>query len=438
MRRRRLLLAAHPTVGHTNALRAIGRRLRAQGHEVAMATTLLRVPQASFVPEPARVASTLPAAIRADGLELVSLPPSLRMLWHATRIPGATGYDELGHAVGIFTADLEGHARTLAREARRLGAEVIVADYLCFAAYLAAQLTRLPFVAFYHSALPFAQRGAPPFGSGLAHDAPRDARWAEAERRLEALSSWLDARLSRASRALGLPEPSRRLLARPYSKVLNLLATLPALEPGLGELSGPVVFTGPCLDARPDERADDPALTALREGARRVYVSLGTVFNDKPELFVTLLRALERDDVQVIVSAGASFARLSREAPTRNAHVFRRVPQLALLERVDAVITHGGNNTTQETLVAGKPMLVLPFGGDQLENARRVERLGVGVSLSPRGLDLGRARAATSRLLDDPSLAESARALAGKLERVDGVARAVDAIVATLARDDDR
>ncbi len=30
----RILLAAHPTVGHTSALRAIGVRLREQGHWV--------------------------------------------------------------------------------------------------------------------------------------------------------------------------------------------------------------------------------------------------------------------------------------------------------------------------------------------------------------------------------------------------------------------
>lgn len=430
MRRRRLLLAAHPTVGHTNALRAIGRRLVRDGHAVTAATTRLPAPDTRFVPEVARVASRLPGALAKDGFDVVTLPASLRLLWHAGRIPGATGYDELGHALGIFTAGLEEHARLLAREAQRAGAEVIVGDYLCFAAFLASKLTRLPFVAFYHSALPFPSPSGPPFGSGLAHDAPRDARWEAALSRLTALSSRLDQRLARASRALGLPEPEHTLLARPYSPVQNLLATLPALEPGLPTLEGPVVFTGPCLDARPDERDDDPALRALAPSARRVYVSLGTVFNTQPARFVALLRALDRPGVQVIVSAGASYEALRRAPPSSNAHVFARVPQLALLARVDAVVTHGGNNTTQETLAAGKPMLVLPFGGDQLENARRVERLGVGLALSPHELEPRRVASAVTRLLEEQSFAARASEVARALEGVDGVARAVEAILA--------
>lgn len=431
---RRFLFAAHPTVGHTNALRSIARRLRAGGHEVAMATTVMRVPDSRLVPEVARVAAGLPDAIRRDGLDFVALPSTLPMLWHAARMPFFQGYDELENALGLFTAALEPHARILAREARARRADVVVGDYLCFASYLGARLAGVPFVAFYHSALPFFSEEIPPFGSGLPVDAPRDGRWEAALVRLEALSNLLDARIGRACRELGLAAPPPRFLARPYSPDMNLLATLEPLEPGLpaldgGDVAGPVRFTGPCIDARPDERLDDPSLRALREGVRRVYVSLGTVFNAQPRIFDTILRGLDRPDVQVIVSAGASHARLQRRPPTPNAHVFPRVPQLALLERVDAVVTHGGNNTTQETLAAGRPMLVVPFGGDQLENARRVERLGVGVALLPGELSEGNVRRVVARLLDEPALAARSREVASGLAGHDGTARAVESIL---------
>jgi MGT family glycosyltransferase len=429
---RRFLFAAHPTVGHTNALRSIARRLRAGGHEVAMATTVMRVPESRFVPEVARVASRLPDAIRGEGVDLVALPSTLPMLWHAARMPFFQGYDELGNALGLFTAALEGHARLLAREIRARRVDVVIGDYLCFASYLGARLAGVPFVAFYHSALPFFTEELPPFGSGLPVDAPRDHRWEAALVRLEALSNGLDARIGRACRELGLSAPPPRFLARPYAPDLNLLATTEALEPGLPALddaAGPVRFTGPCIDPRPEERPDDPALRALRDGVRRVYVSLGTVFNAQPRVFDTILRGLDRADVQVIVSAGASHARLTRRPPTPNAHVFPRVPQLALLERVDAVVTHGGNNTTQETLAAGRPMLVVPFGGDQLENARRVERLGVGAALLPAELSEASVRRAATRLLEDPALAARARQVAAGLAGRDGTGSAVEAIL---------
>jgi MGT family glycosyltransferase len=212
------------------------------------------------------------------------------------------------------------------------------------------------------------------------------------------------------------------------------LTTLPELEPGLEKLDGPVVFTGPCTGGRGQESPDHPSLAVLRDGVKRVYVSLGTVFNSKPEVFASILRGLEDGGLQVVVSAGASAGRLMERPPSRNCHIFERVPQVALLERVDAVVTHGGNNTTQETLAAGKPMLVIPFGGDQLENARRIERLGAGVALMPARVSAEAVRAAMARVLAEPGFQEAAAGAARALRAVDGTRRAADAILELVAR----
>jgi UDP:flavonoid glycosyltransferase YjiC (YdhE family) len=58
------------------------------------------------------------------------------------------------------------------------------------------------------------------------------------------------------------------------------------------------------------------------------------------------------------------------------------LPQVSVLPHVDAVITHGGNNTTTECLWHGKPMLVLPIVWDQHDNAQRVHETGFGLRLS--------------------------------------------------------
>jgi UDP:flavonoid glycosyltransferase YjiC (YdhE family) len=70
---RHVLFAAHPTVGHTSALRAIGAELRTRGHATSFAIVQVRVPLASRWPEPVRAASNLPAAIAADGAEVRAL-----------------------------------------------------------------------------------------------------------------------------------------------------------------------------------------------------------------------------------------------------------------------------------------------------------------------------------------------------------------------------
>jgi hypothetical protein len=276
-----ILYAAHPTVGHTSALRAIGAELRARGHATSFAIVRARVPFASLWPEPVRAASNLPAAIAAEGAEVLELAASPASLWHAARLPRATGQAELEIALALFTSSLEAQAREIAEYIRRTGAAVVVGDYLMPAALLAARLAERPFIAFYHSALPFPAEGAPPFGTIL----PESARGGDAWRAV--------------------------------------------------------------LDSLPLDR-------------RNVYVSLGTVFNGQPAVFRSLIPGAAAAGVHVVVSAGASFEALA-DLHSPSVHIHRRVPQVPFLERVDAVVTHGG-----EQHRAGVPRGGSADGGDPL------------------------------------------------------------------------
>lgn len=426
--RRHILFAAHPTVGHTSALRAIGAELRARGHATSFAIVHARVPFASLWPEPVRAASNLPAAIAAEGAEVLELAASPASLWHAARLPRATGQAELEIALALFTSGLEAQARQIAEYIRRTGAAVVVGDYLMPAALLGARLAELPFVALYHSALPFPAQGAPPFGTVLPESARGSDAWREAEARLVRMCAGFDSRIAAAARRLGLTPPGEGLLLRPLSPDLNLLATAPELEPGLLPLNGKVLMTGPCLPnsvARDD--AGQSVFDALPRDRRIVYISLGTVFNDQPVVFRSLITGAARAGVHVVVSAGASFEALAHlRSPDVQLH--RRVPQVPLLTRVDAVITHGGNNTVQECLAAGRPMVVIPFGGDQLANAHRVERLGVGVRMNAADLSVDAVRSAVESLADARIVARSTD-LARALEAYRGVHAAADAVL---------
>lgn len=427
-----VLLAAHPTVGHTSALRAIGAELRARGHATSFAIMQVRVPFAATWPEPVHAAVRLPKVIAAEGANLLKLNPSPRALWHAVRLPHAVGQKELEIALALFTCGLVSQARMIAAHALRIGASVVVGDYLMPAALLGARLAQLPFVALYHSALPFPAIGAPPFGTVLPESAQGSQAWRDAEARLERMGALFDQRIAEAAAQLHLPTPGTGLLTRPISPNLNLLTTAPMLEPGLLPLTGQVLMIGPCLGRRASLNSPERSLLDTLPTKRPiVYISLGTVFNGKPTVYRTLIAGAQAAGASVIVSAGASEAALA-DLRSPAVQIFQRVPQVELLEHVDAFITHGGNNSVQESLAVARPMVVIPFGGDQQANARRIERLGVGVSISAHDLSSDGVRDALMSLFD-ARVIERVRGLSHALAAYGGACAAADSILALAA-----
>ena len=102
----------------------------------------------------------------------------------------------------------------------------------------------------------------------------------------------------------------------------------------------------------------------------------------------------------------------------------------AVLPRARAIVHHGGVGTAARALRAGKPTVVIPIVHDEFDNAARVERLGVSVTLqrarvSPRGL-----AAALRKVLENPAVAARAAEIGGQLAGEDGAVVAAEAVVA--------
>ncbi len=130
-------------------------------------------------------------------------------------------------------------------------------------------------------------------------------------------------------------------------------------------------------------RTTDPPFTlppALERDGKLVYVSLGSLGAAEPELMGRLVDLLGRTSHRVIMSMGPQAGQVHLP-DTIYGEEF--LPQPSILPLVDAVITHGGNNTTTESFYFGKPMMVLPLFWDQHDNAQRVDELDFGHRLTP-------------------------------------------------------
>ena len=86
---------------------------------------------------------------------------------------------------------------------------------------------------------------------------------------------------------------------------------------------------------------------------------------------------------------------------------FDYLPFSALLPHAAALVHHGGIGTAIQALAAGIPQLVRPMNYDQPDNAARLERLGVAVSLSPAKYHGPEVTRNLEYLLSSPSVRES-------------------------------
>lgn len=115
-----------------------------------------------------------------------------------------------------------------------------------------------------------------------------------------------------------------------------------------------------------------------------IYISLGTIMNLRFSIFKTALEILGKSTYNVTISCGGAneiFEKLSVANIYDNIHIFLFLNQKEILLKTDVFITHGGANSVYEALYYSVPMILIPNGGDQIENSKMVERLKVGKAI---------------------------------------------------------
>src|SRR5215831_16073142 len=100
-------------------------------------------------------------------------------------------------------------------------------------------------------------------------------------------------------------------------------------------------------------------------------------------------------------------------AAPHNVTVTRWARHADVLPHCSAVITHGGHGTVMKTLIAGVPLIVVPLGRDQPDNAARVLYAGAGIRLR-KNASADALRAAIARVIGDPRYRAAAGAMAAR------------------------
>ena len=233
----------------------------------------------------------------------------------------------------------------------------------------------------------------------------------------------------RIGRKFGLPSPGPLdFFGNPGD--ITLVYTSRLFQVGAHLLDDSFKFVGPPIAPRSD--GGDFPLDWLQ--GQVVYVSLGTLFNVRPDFFRACLAAFQDTPHRVVMSIGRKIPLESLGPIPPNCLVRPHVPQLEVLPRTSLFITHGGMNSVNESLWYGVPMLVAPQVGDQYVIAHRVAQLGAGLYLDPQRFTPASLRRDAARVLADPSFRQQSAAIGESFKAGGGYMKAADEVIGMLER----
>jgi zeaxanthin glucosyltransferase len=401
--------------GHLNPLIALSRQLIDRGHRV----TFFQKPEVE-------------AQVRQYGLEFVLIGPHRSSSTEDDRTGDQSGLSDIAalrYGIDRIASDMEMFLRETPAALADAGVDTLIMDEIALSGPTLAEMLRLPYFV-------------------VSTSVPHSFGWS-APRRMSPRRTWFGRvqnsllhvsvlrmrgpvrqRLDRTRRQAGLGP------IRGIEKVFPALAHITQLPECLdfprSALPHNFYYTGPFVDKAARRWVEFP--WDHLNGRSVVYASLGTTRCSEPGIFHLIAEACDGLDLQLVISLGG------RRDPEMFAGlpgtpvVVRDAPQLELIKRAEVVITHGGLNTALETLMEGKPMIVLPKSFDQPAVAARLEWLGVAEVLPPEGLSEKKIRVALAKVFSDPSYRKSAKEVQAKIISARGLERAADVIEELLEK----
>ena len=302
--------------------------------------------------------------------------------------------------------------RDVLEELRREAADVVVVDTMIPSAAFGAEAAGVPAVIVMHGPYMVPRAEVPPLGTGLMPARGSLGRLRDRSAAALALGvfrSGLPA-LNQARAEVGLaPLREARELMGNGSRIL--VCSSPSFDFAPSSIPGNVRYAGPQLDDAPSAASRNP--WAIPSGRPLVLVGLSSTVMRQEGLLQRIADALGQLEVQGLITTGPAVDPALIAAPP-NVTLTRWVRHADVLPDCSVVITHGGHGTVMKTLAAGVPLLVVPLGRDQPDNAARVVYTGAGIRLR-KNAGVGALRAATARLIEDPRYRAAAVRMASRL-----------------------
>ena len=155
---------------------------------------------------------------------------------------------------------------------------------------------------------------------------------------------------------------------------------------------------------------------------------------DSAVVLSACISALADEDMQVVLTTGHHPLPDELLPLPANFRYEPYVPGLAMAERCDLLIHHGGYGSCQTSLYAGKPSVIIPTYSERESNALRIVAVGAGAivpvenSLPEKHVNVDELRNTVKHVLGDSAFAESAKRIGKKMRSYGGSAQAASLI----------
>ena len=324
----------------------------------------------------------------------------------------------------VFVGPAQFHAEDILEALAAEPADILLGTVMLFGSMLAGEIAKVPTALLASNISLWPLPGHPPFGPGFqpARSAADNVRDAEASAVAEQLWDGFLLILNATRAHFGLA-PLDHVREQPLRAARHLLATSRSFDFPAECLPERVRYVGPLLEmpswAR--ERWTSPPAHKARS---LVLVSFSTTNQGQADVLQRVIAGLAGEPVDVVVTLGKALEELRLQS-SANVTILPGAAHDDILAKARVVVTHGGHGTVMRSLSHGVPLVILPMGRDQNDNAARVDYHGAGLRLdlsaSPHVIG-GAAR----HVLSEPRFADRAMALARAIaEEGPGPARLV-------------
>lgn len=296
--------------------------------------------------------------------------------------------------------------------------DVVAVDVMMPGALVAAEAAGIPRVVLFHMPEYLPGPGRPSAGPGFL---PRNDLLGRLRDGLLAgfffrvLRGYLGG-FNELRRSFGLASfaDERELLGMFHTADRRLIMTSRDFDFPLDPAPANVRYVGPILDD-PAWLEAAPALEPGDDSRPLVVVSFSTTFQNQRGALERVIAALGRLDVRGLVTLGPAMSTAEFDLPP-NVTTVAGLPHSLIFPRAAAVVTHAGHGTIMRALAAGVPLLCMPMGRDQNDNAARVFHHGAGLRLKPTA-GASKIASAVQRLLTEQRFRAKARTLGETIRR---------------------